>query len=127
MAMSVIRLFGALHLGQRPVRRITMMVTASRNIKLSPEAPSFLIPPIPPQSEEPVRKRERGHLPVPRRIMRTEKIVREKTDNSFIQRTAPRARRRRLPLNFRKVGPKNALNAGEARYSGPSLEEKERP
>ena len=44
--------------------------------------------------------------------MRTDKIVRDKTDQGFIQRTAPRAKRRRLPLNFGKVGPKNALRAG---------------
>lgn len=64
-----------------------------RTIIIPPEAPSYKIPPLPPQTnEDPTpRPRERGHLPIPRKIFRNEHVIEDKTSSKFLEETAPRS------------------------------------
>ncbi|KAJ2896451.1 hypothetical protein MKZ38_005539 [Zalerion maritima] len=69
---------------------------ATRTITVPPEAPSFLPPPMPPQSSErEPAKRQRGHLPVPRKIFRTDKVVERKLHPDYIAKTFPVSTRSR--------------------------------
>ncbi|KAG6074733.1 hypothetical protein E4U15_006041 [Claviceps sp. LM218 group G6] len=71
------------------------------SLRVSPESPSYVRLPTPPQSDEARPARIRGHLPVPRQIFpRREGDA--KIQASYIEKTAPRSTQVRVDNNVQR-------------------------